>query len=91
MDADCAVCRGACCEDILVPVDPEALDELTVEWLSARGEMVVWADRPHVRLRAPCPHLKDGRCGVYERRPLVCRAYVMGGDRCLETIARRRR
>lgn len=90
MEADCGVCLGACCEDLLVPVDPEALDEVALEWLEARGRMEVFRDRPHLWVEAPCPHLAGGRCGIYEQRPLVCQAYVMGGERCVETVRRRR-
>jgi Fe-S-cluster containining protein len=32
----------------------------------------------------------DGRCGIYEDRPLVCKVFAPGGADCLDTVRRRR-
>ncbi|MCR9255357.1 MAG: YkgJ family cysteine cluster protein [Alphaproteobacteria bacterium] len=37
-----------------------------------RGSMSETARRHH---RAPCPMLVDGKCSVYEERPLICRSF----------------
>ena len=31
--------------------------------------------------KLPCPLLKDGKCGVYEARPIACRGHVAVGER----------
>ncbi|MEK8023511.1 MAG: YkgJ family cysteine cluster protein [Candidatus Hydrogenedentota bacterium] len=33
-----------------------------------------------VNLMGPCPLLENGRCSIYESRPLVCRAYGFAAD-----------
>jgi Fe-S-cluster containining protein len=44
-----------------------------------------------VEFEARCTALtKEGRCSIYEERPLTCELYPLGGQPCLETIKRRR-
>ena len=80
----CDLCRGACCESWLVPVDGEGPAK---EWLLARGRQI----KPRtVEVETVCPQLRDGRCSIYATRPKVCELYRVGGPVCRETVRRRR-
>lgn len=92
MTPDCMVCRGACCETLLLP-GSLGLDE---EWAAARGLKRFIANGyytsiPAIEAPCPCPKLSPmGACSIYETRPQVCRAYPVGGPSCLGAITRRR-
>jgi Fe-S-cluster containining protein len=49
----------------------EALEQMAVLWTA--GERV--APELHRSTPKGCPMLVDGRCGIYEERPAICRAY----------------
>lgn len=79
----CELCKGACCESIIAPVGggPNSV------WFRYHGEPV-GVDR--VELNCSCRMLKDGRCSVYDQRPDTCKAFIVGGPACRETVKRRR-
>jgi Fe-S-cluster containining protein len=85
---DCAVCAGACCESITLPLgspDPDFL-----RWLLLRGQPSVLIPGS-TTLECRCTALtNDGRCSIYADRPRVCRDLEPGGIEC-RTILRRRR
>ena len=55
------------------PTDDQA------RWLRMRGEYSGGV----LRLRVRCWYLgADGRCGIYEHRPHVCREFDVGGKLC---------
>lgn len=84
MHPACQICRGACCEAIMLPPwwDPE-----DTRWLAMHGRLV----DGRVELFCPCHNLRpDGSCAIYEGRPRTCRVYVVGGEACLRAVARRR-
>ena len=85
----CSECRGACCEQLILPV---ANDQATLDFLAVRGQVLLDnRAAPGVRLECPCPKLTDeGRCGIYELRPVICSTYKAGGPACLEAVRRRR-
>lgn len=78
----CELCKGACCESIVVPVAGDV-----GIWLRYHGEPL-GPDR--VELNCACRMLKDGRCTVYDHRPENCKAFPVGGTGCRETVKRRR-
>jgi Fe-S-cluster containining protein len=85
---DCLRC-GKCCISFidrryhvpaglaLIPGEVKLFDQADVRpFLGVQittGIIPVW----YQLIRAPCPHYDHDRCGctIYERRPLVCRAY----------------
>jgi hypothetical protein len=77
---DCAsrllLCRGACCR-LQFALSVQDVEEGTVKWDLGRPYMV--------RRDADgyCHHLRRGscRCGIYEQRPIVCRAYDCRADK----------
>ena len=89
----CELCRGACCETFSLPIVetlPIAGDVIQVDlnrWLTLHA--TVGAEKLTFECR--CMKLTDdGRCGIYDRRPVVCRTYLAGGADCLEAVRTRR-
>jgi Fe-S-cluster containining protein len=88
---DCLGCNtGWCCHQPVYIAMPEAVrialflrerlssEELTVltERVRAAAKALEGLTTPEARLqRHTCPLLMDGRCSVYEVRPVTCRAY----------------
>lgn len=73
----CDECKGKCCT--FVPFSPEEFSEITAKHpipLPAKVErfglayLVSKGDQD-----CTCAYLKDGKCSIYEDRPLVCRQY----------------
>jgi len=65
----------------------------------ARRWVELHAARTHATLRegrllefeVRCTKLTaEGRCGIYETRPMVCKTYRAGGPECLATVRARR-
>ena len=86
----CSECHGACCEQIVFPAPS---DRASLAFLLARGEGERGPKKQWVRivLDTRCPKLTDdGRCGIYESRPLICAEYEPGGTACLAAVRRRR-
>ena len=76
----CASCKACCCRlEVMLMSEDDVPLHLTEE------------DRWGVRVMA---RLEDGRCaalnrdtllcGIYERRPSICRDYEVGGSDCIE-------
>jgi Fe-S-cluster containining protein len=80
----CELCKGACCETFILELKLVNSDFYT--WLAYHGK----ATESGVMFDAPCKHLTDGRCGIYEDRPNICRVYVVGNEHCLRAIEERR-
>jgi len=91
----CAICKGACCESLAVPFPP---DDDTAAFLALRGtvdpaprRVPSGEDVVYVYLEVRCSQLtRSGRCGCYDTRPGVCRAYEVGGVGCRAAVRRRR-
>ncbi len=84
MHPACALCRGACCESLVVDLPTGDLGR----WLGYHGRTLPSAE---VELAAPCRHLETcGTCAIWEKRPAPCHVYTVGGADCRATIARRR-
>lgn len=82
--AACALCAGACCESIVMPV---AIAGPAAVWLRYHGNPV---GALGVELPCACRMLVDGKCSVYDHRPDNCRADVVGGQMCRDAVKRRR-
>ena len=67
-------CKGYCigaCDPIANPSS-----ELERDRMTARGGRVPLAMTPEtLRTLTPCNYLADGRCSVYDVRPLICRLW----------------
>jgi len=81
----CDVCKGACCESIVLGVRYE--DKDAQRWLSYHGEV----RENGVRFECRCSKLRHGKCTIYDSRPEVCRVFEVGSPACLEAIEHRRK
>lgn len=90
---NCETCRGACCESFTIPaadVSAPGNDErrwLELHALVTRGPLGGRELTFECRCRALTA---DGRCGIYEARPKMCRDYQPGGAWCLAVVRARR-
>ena len=86
----CHVCKGSCCEEIVISSSVVGADfpKVIVEFLLARGRD---AGGGCFALYAPCPKLNfDGLCSIHEKKPLSCALEPVGGAACLDAVLRRR-
>ena len=86
---DCLKC-GKCCRFVALPFGGKITPDV-VRWHNAHGIKVVQKEELgmfHGKVLIPleCKHFKDGRCGIYEERPQVCRDFESGGEVCKEAI-----
>ncbi len=89
MKPDCMVCRGACCETIVMPGPLAAFFD--PEWRRVRGRELPPFEQPSWEIHRSCPELTpEGLCGIHETKPRVCREYEPGSQACLSAIERRR-
>ncbi len=82
----CAECKGACCEQLHVPISRGREEE----YGRARGVVVRLSGQLAVRLEQQCAQLDQGRCSIYASRPVICREYAVGGMGCLDAVRERR-
>jgi hypothetical protein len=79
-EIDCAsiipICKARCCT-FAVHCSAQDLDEHVVQWDYARPYRIRKRDDGY------CVHSEpdSGRCGVYQRRPAVCRTYDCRNDK----------
>lgn len=88
---------GACCHDFPLSMvfKTDDLEAVKAEWetrrnapgiIAANGRMpfeVLRKDptQPLGHWRFACPMLRDGRCSIYDDRPMPCRLYVPASDK----------
>lgn len=73
------LCKAACCR-LRFPLSRQDIDEGTVKWDLAHPYLIARAADGY------CNHLEEGsRCGVYQHRPLPCRAYDCRKDQRIWT------
>ena len=80
----CNLCKGACCEAIMLPI--RLKDEDVQRWIELHGE----GTDVGVYFECKCSALKNGKCSIYEDRPKVCVNFPVGSPGCLSSIKRRR-
>ena len=84
----CELCKGACCESILLPIDASPM---TTEFYEARGSVFELYGHQYAELPARCPYLSNlGKCMTYAQRPVACSRFVVGSVMCVTAIKRRR-
>jgi Fe-S-cluster containining protein len=76
----CEHCTAACCQYIALPIDvPETradFDDLRWYLIHAGVSIFVEDGDWYISFQTRCRHLQaDYRCGIYETRPRICRAY----------------
>jgi len=77
----CSFCEGAkCCTYFTHQLDtPRAMDDFDqLLWQISHRDVRVYKDEDgwFLLVETPCLHLQDdGRCGIYQTRPQVCREH----------------
>lgn len=84
MNPACSLCKGACCESIILPLKMGDLD--ADRWLRYHAEEL---DRGWM-FDVKCSKLKNGKCSIYDTRPNLCAVFVVGSQGCLDAVRRRR-
>ena len=88
MSKACELCKGACCESILIPIDASPA---TTEFYEARGSVFELHGYQYAELPARCPYLSNlGKCMTYAQRPVACSRFEVGSIMCVTAIERRR-
>ncbi|CAK0768451.1 conserved hypothetical protein [Gammaproteobacteria bacterium] len=84
------LCNGCakCCMHINHEIDPPENDEDCdyVIWFLLHQNISIWIDDENVwfiEFKTPCKALKKELCGIYDKRPQVCREYSQ--STCLNT------
>ncbi len=82
MSAECLKCGSRCCRyfcfEIDVPTDYEEFEDL--RWYLCHEGVTIHVDEGdwYISIANSCKMLgEDGRCMIYENRPLICRKYSM--------------
>lgn len=79
-EPSCVGCDGLCCRSFALPLDtPETRQDFdALRWLVLHKKVrfLVQGTRWEIEIGLPCGELRpDGSCGIYGRRPEVCRDY----------------
>lgn len=88
MHPACDLCRGACCETLVLPL-PRSATKGERKWLELRGRREEIAKSDVVRVPCRCLVLSSttGRCMIYDDRPQPCRDFPVGGEQCRAAVA----
>jgi Fe-S-cluster containining protein len=72
----CIECRK-CCVDVQIDTAYENSDREAIEFYRKRGFQVIKGEDGYLvfEIAYPCPQLRQEGCGIYARRPKVCREY----------------
>ena len=89
MSEACKVCRGACCESVIIPISP---DPVHLAYWNARGTLGKIGETNCVELVHRCPKLlSSGKCKIYNDRPSACSDHFpVGNAFCRLAIQTRR-
>ena len=79
----CEHCMAACCRYIALPLDKPttAKDYDDLRWYLMHQGISVFVEEGdwYIQFQTRCKNLgADNRCGIYESRPEICRAYEPG-------------
>ena len=80
MNTLCEECKGKCCQGIIDVYSTDEIfydDSLVCEIEGLEYDRVMQTDETQ-----RCIALKDGKCSIYEKRPLVCRAFQVESSCC---------
>jgi Fe-S-cluster containining protein len=62
-----------------------------MRWVALHGIQIESAHRVDIEFECACTKLTaEGRCSIYDDRPLVCRDFRPGCNDCLEYVRKRR-
>lgn len=85
MNPACELCRGACCESIVLKAPPAGDPG---RWLAYHADSLPDGS---LEIQSRCTRLSGcGACMIHASRPAQCREFPVGGPDCRATVARRR-
>jgi Fe-S-cluster containining protein len=79
----CGKCTGLCCRYFALPIEtPEDKEDYDdIRWYLCHENVSVFVEDGdwYINLDNKCRHLYEGdfKCGIYNKRPKICRAYSM--------------
>ena len=79
----CNKCTGLCCRYFALPIeDPEDWDDYDdIRWYLTHENISVFLEDGdwYINVDNKCKYLseKDYKCGIYDKRPNICRGYTM--------------
>jgi Fe-S-cluster containining protein len=77
----CFRCSAKCCRYFMLQIDtPTSKSDFeNIRWYLCHFDTTVFVEKRakwFLHVQSPCRHLNvDGRCGVYEKRPQICRVH----------------
>ena len=77
----CENCDGKCCKYVAMEIDcPDCIEDFeNIKWYVAHENVHVYIEEDgtwNIEFITPCKYLgKNNKCGIYERRPKICRRY----------------
>lgn len=76
----CSQCSALCCRYFALPLDnPRTRNDYDdIRWYLCHENVVVFIEKRqwYIGILTKCKHLlPDNRCGIYEKRPRICREY----------------
>ncbi|MBU0718710.1 MAG: YkgJ family cysteine cluster protein [Planctomycetes bacterium] len=79
----CEHCAAACCRYLAIPLDKPTTgrDYDDIRWYLMHEGVTVFVEDGdwYIQYETTCKALAaDNRCGIYETRPAICRAYEFG-------------
>jgi len=82
----CDECDALCCKHVAMEIDaPEELEDFeNLKWFVCHENVNVFVDEDniwHIEFLTPCEHLEGNKCGIYDKRPEICREH--NHDECL--------
>jgi len=86
--APCEKCGGTCCRYVAIEIDrPKTKQDFDhIRWYLLHRDVHVFIDHEkkwYVEFRTTCDEqLKDNRCGIYDRRPKICREHGIAEGEC---------
>jgi len=77
----CISCNAKCCRYFMLEIDAPACksDFENIRWYLCHHDTTIYVEKGNkwfLHILSPCRYLtNDGRCGVYENRPEICREH----------------
>ena len=77
----CEKCTGLCCRYFALPIEtPEDWDDYDdIRWYLCHEDITVFLEDGdwYINVKNKCKYLseKDYKCGIYDKRPIICRGY----------------
>lgn len=84
MHPACDICRGACCEGMVLCPQNYGYRGDSLDWWRYHGIET----KRGIYLNCRCRHLAGGKCAIYDTRPQCCRDFSPGATGCLDAIHR---